>query len=140
MKKLILSVSLVLMSLNGYPQTGGFGSSPSSFDSSNNPSGVGFSGTLGGANNSSPTSPNSTTTPSSTVTPGPGATGTSTVPSLSLPQQQQESGNFAGGSMGGQTTDDRRFLPSNSSVPQTQPQPNNIPAATGVGTGAPTSY
>lgn len=124
MKKLILSVSMVLMSLNGYPQSSKLNNNPGSFDSSNNPSGVGFSGALGGAN--------STSTP----LPGP-ATGTSTVPSTTLPQERQEEfGNFAGGTMGGQT-EEERGLPSNSTVAPTRP---NIPAATGVGTGAPTSY
>ena len=137
MKKLILSVSLVLISLNGYPQSLNMGNTSNTFDTSNNPSGVGFSGAMGGANPNTSTIPSSTTTPNSSVTPD---TGTSTVPSATLPQQQEERGNFAGGSMGGQTTDDRRFLPSDSTVPPTQPKSENIPAATGVGTGAPTSY
>ena len=121
MKKLILSVSMVLISLSGYPQT-------SPYDSSNNPSGVGFSGAMGGANNTSPTPP-SITTPGSTVTP--------TVPRTTLPEQerQEELGNFAGGAMGGESQDAK--LPSNNTVAPTRP---NIPAATGWGTGAPTSY
>lgn len=138
MKKLILSVSMVLMSLNGYPQSSTLNNNPGSFDSSNNPSGVGFSGAMGGANNTPSPSQGTTTTPGSILTPAPGsATGTSTVPSTTLPQERQEEfGNFAGGTMGGQTEDERR-LPSNSTVAPTRP---NIPAATGVGTGAPTSY
>lgn len=137
MKKLILSVSMVLMSINGYPQSVNMGNTPNTFDTSINPSGVGFSGAMDGANPNTSTIPPSTTTPNSTVIPGPVVPA---VPSTTYPQQQEEElGNFAGGSMGGQSTEDRSFVPADSSVPPTQPR-SNIPAATGVGTGAPTSY
>lgn len=150
MKKLILSVSLVLIAFNGYAQTGSMNSSPGAYDSSNNPSGVGFGGALGGAN-----------TPSgSLATPGPGpgsSTGTSTIPGSAIPQEQQESvprgntfeeqqerGNFPGGSQSGQ--------PSNSTVAPTNPsaiptdtaapptRPSTTPSPTGIGTGSPTSF
>lgn len=141
MKKLILSVSLVLMSLNGYAQTGGFNSGSSAFDSSNNPSGVGFGGALGGAN-----------------TPSGSNTGTSAVPGPAFPQEQQESvpspttfeeqqdrGNFPGGSLSGQPSNSTvaptnpSAIPTDTAAPPTRPI-NSTVAPTGVGTGSPTSY
>lgn len=147
MKKTILSVGLVLLSLNGFAQSGGLGGSTSPIDSSNNPSGVGFGGALGGATNPS-TTPSNTSTPTSTVpattTPGFGTT--------SDQQRMEDNTNFAGGSMGGgnvpttTTPAAGSTLPSGTGTITTPPtQPTNIPrstspSGTGVGTGSPATY
>jgi hypothetical protein len=122
MKKLILSVGLILLSFSAFSQTSGFGVPTSTNTPSTNLNGSSLAGALGGALGGAPTvSPtNSTSSPSQQ----PGT-------SYSQPQQMQE-----------------RTLNPNVSVPQTAvpavpdsvTQPKPVPSATGVGTGAPTTY
>lgn len=142
MKKLILSVGLVLFSLQGFSQSGGLGGATTPTDTSNNPSGVGFGGALGGATSPSPAA---TSTPQTDTTFG--------IPRSTDPaaqQREEERFNFAGGSLGGQTATPNQVTPPGAtpaqpslSTPPTEPTNiprSNVPAATGVGTGAPTSF
>lgn len=122
MKIVILSVGLMLLSLNAFPQTGGLGGGPSILPSTTDnstPTGQGFGGALGGATTTTPT--NSTAFPGTNNTPSAG-TGT-------LEQQRMEDPALRGGSLGGST------------VPPTTTTPSNqLPSATGVGTGSPSGF
>lgn len=85
MRKIIFLVSL-LVTMNAFPQTVG-GNPGSSIDSSNNPSGQGFGGALGGGNPPAATQP---TSPANTQT-SPSINRDLSVPRGSdLPQQRME--------------------------------------------------
>jgi hypothetical protein len=134
MKKVILSVGLVLMSIHAFPQTGGLGGSPSiltptSTDNST-PSGQGFGGALGGA---------TTTTPTNAV---PGGYNSPASGTGTLEQQRMEDSSLRGGSLGGSvpptTTTPSNQLPSGTGTTTTPA--TNVPSATGVGTGSPSGF
>lgn len=140
MKKLILSVATILLAANVGAQTTATGSG-SALDTSNNPSGVGFGGAMGGAN--STVAP--TNLPSNTI-----PRGNTFDPALDQ-QRMEESTNPMGGSASGATTTTPNTPSTNydtvtprapataptTTTPQTRPF---VPAATGVGGSAPTSY
>lgn len=136
MKKVILSVGLILMSLNAFPQTGGLGGSPSILPSTTDnstPTGQGFGGALGGATTTTPS--NSTTFPGTSNTP---STGTGT-----LEQQRMEDPALRGGSLGGSTVPPTTTTPSNqlpTGTGTTTTPATNVPSATGVGTGSPSGF
>lgn len=140
MKKLILSVAMILITASVQAQT--TVGSGTSTDTSNTPSGVGFDGALGGAN--STTAP--TNIPSNTIPRGNDF-------DTSLEQQRmEESTNPMGGSASGAApTTTTPNSPSNtfdSVTPRAPSTPSNttpqgrpfVPAATGVGPSAPTTY
>lgn len=142
MKKMILSVAMILFAAQLGAQTATGVPGTSNIDTSNNPSGVGFGGAMGGAN--------STNAPTN-------------IPSNAIPrgnnfdqtleqQQMQDTTNPMGGNASGDiprgsigTTPASQYdtvtprAPANtpSSLPESRPF---VPAATGVGPSAPTSY
>jgi hypothetical protein len=123
MKSLILSVGLILGSLNAYSQ--------STFGGQSNPSGAGLGGAMGGATSTAPaTAPTNSTTLPNSVSPGLGG---------GQQQMQDTSGAQAPGTN----------VPSTMNPPPTSALPSgtglsspggSTPSGTGVGTGAPTSY
>lgn len=134
MKQLIFAFGLLLFTLSGFSQSGGFGSpaSPSSStDTTTNPSGVGFGGAMGGATSTAPaTAPTGATSAPNAVSPGYGnpqqmqdISSPSNVPSTTAPAPAS---NLPAGT--GSTSEP-------TSVPRT-----NVPSATGVGTGSPSGF
>ncbi|WP_408095907.1 hypothetical protein ACJVC5_12765 [Peredibacter sp. HCB2-198] len=143
MKKVILSVAMILLAAQLGAQTATGVPGASNIDTSNNPSGVGFGGALGGAN--STTAP--TNIPSNTI-----PRGNNFDQTLEQQRMEEPSTNPMGGSYSGDiprgptaTTPTSNYdtvtprAPANtpSSTPENRPF---VPAATGVGPSAPTSY
>lgn len=138
MKKVYLLIAFSFLTGEAFSQSGGLGgSSPSTIDSSNNPSGVGFGGALGGT--TTPSTPSNTPTSPGAIVPGSDSSvgrGNDFGPI----QQQEERFNYLGGSGDGSL--DEETTPSSTipntnlpAVPPTQPSTTPLQPNTGTGTG-----
>lgn len=141
MKKVIISVAMVLIATTLNAQTPNTGTGTTNLDTSANPSGTGFGGALGGAN--STTAP--TNIPSNTI-----PRGNTFDPTLNQ-QRMEDPTNPMGGSQSGITPEGTTTTPSNMDTvtPRAPATPQSldrqesrpfVPAATGVGPSAPTTY